>query len=257
MKYIKNFFFLLFFTTSVLSYQNCGDVSLSPPVIDEMASVDPALGGEFCFPYPIELFSKYTLANLYVVNVNVARFNGGYIIDYNANGVFDDFESEVSPDTLSITSFDSDGDGVLDFIEKLKGTNPNRSDMVEDGIDLDGRINIDEIKAGTDPYYADSNLEIIYSVNTKKEDTCADGQPVYAFDIQRIPLLNTSDFIDTINTGIANFSHAADENVVLVLAQMQPDDSRQEVKYLLNVVKLPVGATRSQFIDRNNFFLMD
>jgi hypothetical protein len=52
---------------------------------------------------------------------------------------------------------DTDGDGLPDYVEILKGTNPALADQLFDP-DRDGVLNRDEILSGTDPFFPDKNL---------------------------------------------------------------------------------------------------
>jgi hypothetical protein len=59
---------------------------------------------------------------------------------------------------------DTDGDGLPDYIEIIKGTNPAQPDMLLDP-DQDGVLNRDEILNGTDLYFSDKNLVPLDQLN--------------------------------------------------------------------------------------------
>ncbi len=69
------------------------------------------------------------------------------------NGVFEEEEGQPAADTPVIVYPDSDGDGLPDYEESIRGTDPNNADTDGDGLD-DGK----EVKGpGTDPLKIDSD----------------------------------------------------------------------------------------------------
>ena len=86
-----------------------------------------------------------------------------------------------NPNLLGV---DSDDDGIPDYIEILKGTNPLTADASIDS-DSDGYTNLEEIANGTDPFTPDepTSGSTKYSSSYKSEmDQCNNGGWTYSLD---------------------------------------------------------------------------
>lgn len=121
-----------------------------------------------------------------------------------------------------LTGFDSDSDGVTDFIEIIRGTNPMLSDVNLDS-DQDGVKNLREILNGTDPFdkktVIDSHITqfggspVFYS-----QSQCAfEGEGRHA-NLDNVSFAKSLAFDSAEN----EFDHTADENLVLVTFVAEP-----------------------------------
>lgn len=117
---------------------------------------------------------------------------------------------------------DSDGDGIVDFIEITKGTSPNVSDATADP-DKDLVLNQDEIRQGSNPLYSDRGslpaVMMIKSNLTQTANASCAGE-TWNLKIDQVPLLNVPAFTDVDDAGRSSdavtFSHAKDENIILI-----------------------------------------
>lgn len=121
-----------------------------------------------------------------------------------------------------LTGFDSDSDGVTDFIEILRGTNPMLSDVNLDS-DQDGIKNLREILNGTDPF---NNQTVIDSHITQfggspvfySQSQCAfEGEGRHA-NLENVAFAEAEAFNGPEN----EFDRSADENLILVTFVAEP-----------------------------------
>lgn len=141
--------------------------------------------------------------------LNIPKDEWQYMKDVNENGLPDFYENIDNWGELP----DSDGDGLLDFIEEYIGTNPNDIDTDHDGLidsfeisdtntsptnvdtdnngvddgnedfDADGLNNLEEFENNTDPYIADTDGDSLsdgdevntYGTDSLVADTDGDG----------------------------------------------------------------------------------
>lgn len=131
---------------------------------------------------------------------------------------------------------DSDSDGMLDLLEILAGTLPNRSDRNDDP-DHDGVMNWIEIQQGTSPVFANTNVDQsrLVEYNTTRaasKDSCA-GE-LWRVKVTRLPLMEAKayeDPVDSVSPLSPAFSHQESENVIAVFFKLkthtgQPGNSR-------------------------------
>lgn len=185
----------LFALSLLLFFQNCGDVAVNsfesrlPP---ELVVKGDSITGTFCHADTVANSSVYRLSNFYIVNLTSHKFNGDLYSDNDLDGIVDKDEDYSADATVEISPTDTDEDGLPDFVEKLKGLNPNNNDADKDGVDLDGIINRRELQLGTDPSFTGDESVIDYTVrNVESAAGCGAGQPVYKFGINKIMLTYT------------------------------------------------------------------
>ena len=127
---------------------------------------------------------------------------------------------------------DTDNDGMLDFVEILKGTDPRYADMVEDA-DGDGRTNQEEIIQGTDPYINDApfidedllklkSTYLGYNI-AQLGNTCSQG--AWEIDLTQIPGRKSIPSNAQIET---QYSHGLNEHVLLFYYRLTPRNSNTE-----------------------------
>ncbi|MBK7962844.1 MAG: hypothetical protein IPK04_17625 [Bdellovibrionales bacterium] len=121
---------------------------------------------------------------------------------------------------------DSDSDGMLDLLEILAGTLPNRSDRNDDP-DHDGVMNWIEIQQGTSPVFANTNVDQsrLVEYNTTRaasKDSCA-GE-LWRVKVTRLPLMEAKayeDPVDSVSPLSPAFSHQESENVIAVFFKLK------------------------------------
>lgn len=247
MKKVLRSAFPLFGLVLILTFQNCGDIGIHRIEYGtgEQASESPSLSGVFCHPESALDVTKYTLTEFYAVNLDVRKFKGIQDLDQDMDGVLDHLQTTpMGANTVVVSPQDSDEDGLPDFVEVLKGLNPTSDDLLADGIDLDGVTNNEEVQLGTDPSAADSGQsEVSYTVNPLPgtAEGCGAGQKAYEFQVNRLPLLPTDAFTDSVNVvnPALSLSYAKNENVILLLAKMDSVDARVEPVFLVKIFRQP------------------
>lgn len=230
-------YIILIFLALAVGYQQCSNVTLQQETA--MLNLVPnKLSGRFCSQNDSTTHSKYKLGDFYILNLTTRSFNGRLVADSNLNGVPDDDDSN-SINTVTLSALDSDVDGVPDFVEKLKGLNPSRNDLDEDGYDLDEVINKKELQLGSDPESQKVTPEIIYTLQESTDTTeCGNGQSAYTFNVTQIPSLANQEFTDPVNLNPDNnLSHLQNENIYLVLAKLLPENSANESLLLFKIFK--------------------
>lgn len=255
---------------STVSFQNCSKV----PLELQSSTVQYSAKGSvsFCLdgPYANYTVKSYTVSNLNIVNSQASllpdtdgdglsdveeklrgsnpykRYSNGPVLDsiclsltgtvdcHNINlscigtdnklGLKDcdiqalGLDHSTDPDL----GLDSDGDGIVDFIEVIKGTSANVSDATADP-DKDLVLNQDEIHQGSNPLYSDrgalTSAMMIKSNLTQKVNAACAGE-TWDLKIDQVPLLNVPAFTDIDDAGRSSnavtFSHAKDENIILI-----------------------------------------
>lgn len=133
---------------------------------------------------------------------------------------------------------DSDRDGLPDFVEVVKGTDPRRPDMTQDS-DSDGVINRTEILKGTSifsPRGALSDLILNQSelkFNSQGQ-TCEYGE----WELSSLRL-QTARTLEVVNTSVPQLSHLRNEQLVLVIYRLVPANSLEpEIEYYAKFVKV-------------------
>lgn len=225
----------------LLSFQNCDNVKVSGFASNTVAQVEVGklLSGTFCHPLDKAIVSEYSLSDFYIVNLTATKFDGTLFSDNEVDGFADKTNGLSAKGTVEISNIDSDEDGLPDFLEKLKGLNPNSLDANSDGVDLDGIINRREIQLGTDPNYKGDEPTISYTIKASDVTAgCGAGQPSYHYDIDRILLAATKKFTDTVNTDPYMLSHEDGENIIFVLAKLSPEDSKKNSTFIAKIFKV-------------------
>lgn len=122
---------------------------------------------------------------------------------------------------------DSDKDGIVDLLEILFGTLPNRHDSNDDP-DHDGVVNGLEIQQGTNPSFSNTNIApadlIDYKV-TKGEDSPDCNGEVWNVTVNRLPLAGVKAYLDPLdreNSLSPLLSHEDNENVIAVFVKLKP-----------------------------------
>lgn len=159
-------------------------------------------------------------------------------------------------DVLSFTNvngyngaYDSDGDGVPDYLEIIRGSDPIKSvQQISPGDsdpDQDGRNNLEEIRDQTDPNYKDTapsmfrpTVNRIYSA----KPGCPAGTLHYQISVSDQPFVQVGEFTDTnpfINHGkTLSRSHAKDENVIMVYVPLTQTTNPQIHRGLVGLFKI-------------------
>ena len=154
---------------------------------------------------------------------------------YNKSGLTDCDVRMLGLHTLKATpdwGVDSDGDGILDFIEIVKGTDPSQNDLNRDP-DSDGIITRAEIEKGTDPFTSDlllpnyqlNNYQIKYSP-LSDQNGCDYGR--WEATVSRIQAGDTIS-VERMPSPVAYLNHAANEHVVIYSYRLTPQNSARPV----------------------------
>lgn len=256
--------FIIFGLCLFFLFQNCSNVNLSSQ--ENSSSGQVFISGKICYPAAVRDSSLYKLTDFYVINLTARSENGVLKADSNMNSVLDYSEETLNKDaantTVLISNKDSDGDGVPDFIEKLKGFNVNKDDMNIDGIDGDGITNKQELQNGTDPLFYDSgvkNIDYKVSLDSGIDNVgCGTDQLVYKFDVSSIKLVAVSSFADAVNTKTTQFtlSHNDNENVVLIMYKLRSENINNPDLFYGHVLKLRTGSESSYMLSPKDFSLI-
>ncbi|MBX2986973.1 MAG: hypothetical protein KF802_03660 [Bdellovibrionaceae bacterium] len=137
---------------------------------------------------------------------------------------------------------DSDGDGMPDFVEIIKGTDPGRADMTDDP-DNDGRTTREEILRGSDPFLSDNGiLEILLNRNSltfkanSEASSCQQGD--WTLSVDRLQTVRTEP-VGAQPGDMAELRHGRDEQIVLVVYRLTPTNSlNPEIEYYGRYVRV-------------------
>jgi alpha-tubulin suppressor-like RCC1 family protein len=246
----------------LLFFQNCGDVAVSnlpsivppPPVVTVKAET---IKGTVCYDRAASSNSVYRLSNLYVVNLTASKFNGNLRPDNDLDGMVDVQSDFSGGETVTISPTDTDEDGLPDFLEKLKGLNPNFADADKDGVDLDGVVNRREIQLGTDPSFVGDDPTINYSVKMSDvTDGCGQGQPSYEFTITDMLLSPTKAFVDPVNNPPYSLSHAEGENIILALVKLSPDNTSKPSLFVAKFFTISTSRIEERIYNPQDFYIL-
>lgn len=135
---------------------------------------------------------------------------------------------------LTSWGIDSDHDGMIDFVEIIKGTNPGLADMSGDP-DGDGTDTRKEIINGRDPFIPDSYLPEFQLNNLSSVfDSRADNECPYGrwnLDLSRIQVSRTFEYVASEPT-FTIMNHLPDEQMVMLIYRKVPTNSSQpEIEY--------------------------
>lgn len=238
----------------MLSFQHCSRVDLKRAELDSNSN---QMQGYVCHPGDVSTNSQYQLSDFYVINLTARSYQGKLVADSNLNGIVDTLELAQPVNTVAVNSSDTDEDGILDFIENLKGLNSTRADANIDGIDLDGLTNKQELQQGRDPDFTGDEPSVDYSVQVSEEiNNCGQGQSSFAFTINRLSLVSVDEFTDEVNSGPLSLSHQQDENVILLVARMSSMNAQNEDLYFVNFIRNPVNGSIQKYVPANEFFIL-
>lgn len=120
---------------------------------------------------------------------------------------------------------DYDRDGMPDFVEIIKGTDPRTADMASD-TDGDGKTNRDELLSGTDPYFVESNIDTntlnIFTVDPTDNSQyaqCTNGD--WTLSAKQL-LFGPTLSLQSANTSL---NHAQDNQKIMVFYRSAPLNS--------------------------------
>lgn len=140
---------------------------------------------------------------------------------------------------------DADGDGILDFVEIIKGTNPAVSDMTLDP-DGDGITNKDEILRGTDPNAPDADLKSTLINNTSvhyspaSEGLCPNGG--WTIEASRLQTVASTE-LSGLPLAIRALEHRANQHVMMAVYRLTPtNDSNPVTEYYGQIVNVNYSA---------------
>ncbi|NUN05295.1 MAG: hypothetical protein HUU57_06000 [Bdellovibrio sp.] len=137
---------------------------------------------------------------------------------------------------------DSDRDGMPDYVEIIKGSNPAVADMTSDP-DGDGVANLEEIQKGTDPFFADAQtpLTILNNVSVgalpPKEGGVCDYES-WAISIGRLQVAGT---LELGSSGIMSgqWVHSQNQHVMLIYYRLTPQNANAPVaEFYGSIVKI-------------------
>ena len=140
---------------------------------------------------------------------------------------------------------DADADGILDYIEIIKGTNPAVSDMTLDP-DGDGIVNKDEIIRGTDINSPDADLKstVINNTNVRyspaSEGMCPyGGWSIEATRLQTAKIFEAGFFPQSVSV----LNHNKNQHVLMAIYRLTPtNDANPITEYYGQVVKVNYSA---------------
>lgn len=140
---------------------------------------------------------------------------------------------------------DADGDGILDFIEIIKGTNPLVSDMTLDP-DGDGITNKDEMLRGTDPNSPDADLKSTVINNTSvqyspaSEGMCPNGG--WTVEASRLQTTRTVE-LSGLPASISILEHRSNQHVMMAVYRLTPtNDPNPVTEYYGQIVTVNYSA---------------
>lgn len=173
-----------------------------------------------------------TFETAYATNPTICDRNLAYGVGFNqCDQKFMDDEIIRVQDSFGRTPFtgiDDDGDGILTYVELLKGTDPLDPDLDHDP-DNDGILTRAEILQGTDPFSTTSaatTADFRHSLSFTPASSCGSGVG-YQMAIEAMPVIDIEDLQETRVT-----SHATNENVFALVYFAKP------VAYSTRIVKV-------------------
>lgn len=145
---------------------------------------------------------------------------------------------------------DSDKDNIVDYLEIIRGINPKLSNAQSDD-DGDSISNIAEVNQGTNPLMNNGvqaplptqiiNAQVIES--NQNNTQCTTQGTHWSWNIPNVPLVNVQAYTDQSTGGLFNFSHAQDENIILVSYVAEPINSSTQPKLVYAaIVKLKLAG---------------
>lgn len=177
---------------------------------------------------------------------------------------FTDCDAELAGlgqfDTNPQKGIDADRDGILDYIEILRGLNPLVYDSHKDP-DNDKKSNLDEILSGGNPYYYeenfDSSFQPIYQFEKVTDPNCSGEK--WILKISHIPWLPSLETIfdednSHSNTNPFPLSSEKNDSLLLISIKLKPKDIKIETNRFyvkLITLKKKTSSTHLQFSEFN------
>lgn len=130
---------------------------------------------------------------------------------------------------------DTDKDGILDYFELIRGTNPLVADSLADP-DNDQRTNFNELLQGGNPFYYETQVALSQNPQfsaRKVDDPNCQGE-TWEIEIKTMPWLPGKEFIKD-----STFASEPSESLVLISFKLQPLDlSLKNAKVFTKVLTL-------------------
>lgn len=147
-------------------------------------------------------------------------------------------------ETRGDAGVDTDRDGLPDFVEILKGTDPLVADMTADP-DGDGVTTLEEIVRGSDPFTTDANLLSDLLTKTKMKfdidpavTSCPNGS--WSLGLDQLARAKTLKF----SGPASDFNHEADEQVLYLYYRLSPTNSlAPQMEYYGRLIKVLPPST--------------
>ncbi|MCB0347182.1 MAG: VWA domain-containing protein [Bdellovibrionales bacterium] len=205
----------------------------------------------------------YQVKNFMAINLTALPSKDLLEVDSNMDGVPDSQQSSIELQSgireifdSYVDNFNQDEDLLPSFIEKIRGlsTTLNDSNLNYDG---DNFLNYEEVQVGRDVNSSDirypmpiANLNI--ATISRDENRCEVGGISSDLGIkfnvnQMVVIPDVNAYVDPNPSADFNFSHAADENIILLTYVAEPLNSLQDKKYLFGLV------LKAKFYDSRSF----
>jgi hypothetical protein len=163
----------------------------------------------------------------------------------------------------TLNGFDSDGDGIPDYIEAIRGLSPFHANTSSDDFDGDGFSDIQEVAHGTDPqadnahtYPVDPQFETQVNLRAANSSAgCSSTSEAYSFDLQNIPLVHVSAYTEAAHH-VFDLSHQTDENVILIYYETTPLASGFHKRLYAAVVKVKYNQMENISVPQNSFVFL-
>jgi hypothetical protein len=147
---------------------------------------------------------------------------------------FNEIKSLLPNEPLKrLMAVDSDRDGMIDFVEIVKGTDPATKDMNNDP-DSDGVSNLNEMINGTDPFVSDANIpkvklndiQVSYTKEKDPEGLCQSGSwKISVNQLQTTFVAQLPEIAGSTDLTTSVLNHNSNEHVIMLLYRMNPLNS--------------------------------
>lgn len=159
-----------------------------------------------------------------------------------------------------VSGIDSNANGILDFVELIKGGNPLSSSgtMNGDGDSYPIQYEIAkgyDIQSNDDLYPAPSSqLMKANFAYSQDSSMCGEGEEAMKVSLENIPLVNVRAFTDS-RVGPLNLSHGENENIIAITYTVSPVGGLPSSleKTFVHVLRVPVGSPPELTINPSNF----
>ncbi len=156
----------------------------------------------------------------------------------------------------SNAGLDSDKDGIIDFIEIIRGTNPLVSDAFADP-DNDQRTNLDEIIEGGDLLHYDKVIPESHNPqfsSAKVNDKLCQGE-MWKIKIDKLPWYPSKENI-TDNTEQKLFTIKSGQSMALITLKLQPLDLSVKTSKILISTLILDGTAEEINLNQDDFTLL-